>query len=87
MRGIGSDRERRRVKNIFLKLKFFDYINKDFEKLTEIYRNCQKKGFLLSKLGDWLIFKTVIDHSLELLTSDKDFIKLSEIYSFPLVVV
>lgn len=87
LRGIRSDRERRRAKNIFLKFKFFDYLNKDFEKLTEIYMICQKKGFLLPKLGDWLILKTSLDHSLELLTSDKDFKNLNEIYSFPLVSV
>lgn len=87
LRGIRSNREHRRIKNFFLKLKFQDYLNQDFEKLTEIYLYCQKKGFLLPKLGDWLILKTTLDHSLELLTSDKDFKKLNEIYSFPLVVV
>ena len=33
-------------------------------------------GLILQKLGDWLIVQTVLDHGLELLTSDKDFSKI-----------
>lgn len=85
LRGIRSDKERRKVKNIFNKFEFYNHLDKGFEELVEIYRLCQKKGFTLSKLGDWLIFKSVMDHSLELLTSDDDFKKLNKIYPFPLI--
>lgn len=85
LRGIVSNKEQRRVKKIFDRLEFFDHKNKDFDELITVYKKCQQKGFTLTKLGDWLIYKSVIDHSLELLTSDKDFKKLSKIQPFPIV--
>lgn len=86
LRGIRSDKQRSRVKIIFQNLKFFDHHNNNFDQLIVIYQKCQKQGFTLSKLGDWLIFKSVLDHSLELLTSDQDFFKLNQIHPFALVI-
>lgn len=85
LRGISSDRERKKVKNILCELQFLDYVQSDFDELISIYRFCQSKGLTLSKLGDWLIFKTVLDHNVELLTSDKDFHRLNAVYPFKLV--
>ncbi len=85
LRGIPLELERKRVQKLFKNFIFRDYSNGNFDTLTSIYRLCQQKGFALSRLGDWLIFKTVLDHSLELLTSDKDFYQLNKIYPFSLV--
>lgn len=84
LRGIKQELQRKRIEKLFRNFDFFDYKNEDFNKLISIYQLCIKKNFQLSKLGDWLILKTVLDYDLELLTFDKDFYNLYKIYPFKL---
>lgn len=86
LRGIRSDRMHRRVKNIFGRLEFYDHLQQNFDQLIAIYRDCQKKGVTLTKLGDWLILKSVLDHRLSLLTSDRDFQNLNKVHHFSLII-
>lgn len=85
LRGIASELERKRVERLFENLIFRDYHNENFNTTISIYRLCQQRGFTLSRLGDWLILKTVLDHSLEFLTTDNDFYKLHSVYPFRLI--
>lgn len=84
LRGIPNTLERRRIQRIFDRLEFFDYRNSSFVPLIDLVLECRRNGFTLPKLGDWLILKTVLDHSLSLLTSDKHFISLQRFVPFPL---
>lgn len=84
LRGIRSDLERKKVQHAFDLLERRDYLNKGFDRLTILYRAAERKGHVVTKLGDWLIIKTVLDHSLTLLTSDKDFLRLQEDVPIPL---
>lgn len=84
LRGISSDLDRKKVKGAFDLLEKRDYENDGFDRLVEYSLLALSKGFSLRKLGDWLIFKTVLDHSLTLLTSDKDFFHLQKIIPFSL---
>lgn len=85
LRGIPSDLERKRVQRWMDHFCFFDFLNRNFGELIQIYQLCRKKGFTLPKLGDWLILKTVLDHPVSLLTSDQDFHHLNKIYPFRLL--
>ena len=82
LRGIPSDLDRKKVKGAFDQLEKRDYKNDGFDRLVEHSLLARSRGFLLKKLGDWLIFKTVLDHTLTLLTSDKDFFHLQKIIPF-----
>ncbi len=82
LRGIHSDLERRQVRGQFDKLERRDPLSSGYERLVEISVAAERKGLSLPRLGDWLILKTVLDHSLALLTSDRDFSRLSQIVHF-----
>ena len=82
LRGIPSDLERKRIQKLLNTLVFCDYHNQNFDNLTSNYRTCRQKGFTLLRLGDWVIFETGLDHSLELLPSDGYFHQLNKIYPF-----
>lgn len=84
LRGISSDLERRRVQKTFDLLEKRDQTHEGFDRLVSLYLAARKKGFTLNRLGDWLIAKTVLDHSLSLLTSDTDFHNLAKVVSFPI---
>ena len=84
LRGISSDLDRKRVRGAFDLLEKRDYENDGFDRLVEHSQLARDRGFSLKKMGDWLIFKTVLDHSLTLLTSDKDFFHLHKIIPFSL---
>lgn len=84
LRGIASDLDRKKVQRAFDLFERRDFLNTDFEKLLTWYLACEKKGLRVLKLGDWLIVKTLLDHSLTLLTSDKDFFKLQKVIPFSL---
>lgn len=82
LRGIQLDFEKKIIQRAFDSLERKDYFNSGFDSLVAIYRDVEKKGFTLKKLGDWLILKTVLDHELTLLTSDRDFLRLQKIIPF-----
>ena len=84
LRGFPDELGRRRIRNVLKDFEFFDYRNDDFDDLIKVVLESRKKGFTLPKLGDWLILKTVLDHSLTLLTSDKHFHLLQRIVPFSL---
>jgi predicted nucleic acid-binding protein len=84
LRGISSDIDRKKIQRAFDLLEIKDYFNKGFGNLVELVISVERKGFRLKKLGDWLILKTVLDHSLTLLTSDEDFYHLQKVVSFPI---
>ena len=80
--------------DIYLKLGAADVKAKSYsleggEALAGIYdgKNAFAYGFGTKgtyKLGDWLIVKTVLDHRLTLLTTDKDFSRLQAVIPFSL---
>lgn len=84
LRGISSDLERKKVERAFDLLERRDYFHDGFERLLNISLQAQKKGLVFKKLGDWLILKTVLDHSLTLLTSDTDFLHFRKLIPFSL---
>lgn len=84
LRGISSDLERKKVERAFDLLERRDYFHDGFERLLNISLQAQKKGLVFKKLGDWLILKTVLDHSLTLLTSDTDFFHFRKLIPFSL---
>ncbi len=84
LRGIASDLERRSVQRAFDHLEFRDYLTSGFDRLVALSREADRRGIPLKKLGDWLILKTVLDHSLTLLTLDQDFFRMQKIVPFPL---
>jgi predicted nucleic acid-binding protein len=84
LRGISDNCERMSVQELLGGFAFFDFSNEGFEDLAKTYQHCRKNGFTLPKLGDWLIFKTIRDHHLTLLTSDRDFYQLQQIVAFDL---
>lgn len=79
LRGITSDLERRRVQKALDLLERRDYLNENFELLTALSISARRKGINVPRLGDWLIVKTILDHNLSLLTSDKDFYRLKKV--------
>lgn len=85
LRGIRFELERKRIQRLFDSLTKKDYLLEGFERLVTLYQIALKKKLPTSKLGDWLILKTVLDHQLTLLTSDKDFYRLCEIVPFSLL--
>lgn len=85
LRGIRSDLDRKKIQRDFDHFIRKDYINTGFDKLTSHYQIALRKKLPTSKLGDWLILKTVLDHNLTLLTSDKDFYRIQEIIPFSLI--
>lgn len=85
LRGIISDLERRQVRKHFDGLVMIDEKSGGFDALVELSLLCRRQGLNLPRLGDWLILKTVLDHDLELLTSDRDFYAIRRIRSFGLV--
>lgn len=87
LRGISSELERKRAQKVLDLCQCFDYTNDDFSSTISLYLKCQKMGLNSPKLGDWLILKTVLDHSLELLTSDRGFSRINKIYPFKLIVL
>lgn len=84
LRGISSDLERKRVQKGLDLLEQRNYLNTGFDHLAALSLAAWKKGILVSKLGDWLIVKTVLDHRLALLTTDKDFSRLQTVIPFSL---
>ncbi|MGK5086764.1 PIN domain-containing protein [Bdellovibrionota bacterium FG-2] len=78
LRGITSDLERKKLASSFEKMAFFDFRNDGFDAWIAIYRKCTRSGVNLPRLGDWMIAKTAVDHDLELLTSDQDFLAIAE---------
>ena len=84
LRGIDSDIERKRVQRGFDLLETRNFFPEGFDRLLEIYHAVRRKGISVSKLGDWLILKTVLDHSITLLTSDGDFHRLHKLVPFSL---
>ena len=84
LRGIASDIDRKRVQQQFDLLERRDFLPSGFHHLVAQALEAQREGSTLKKLGDWLIVKTVVDHSLILLTSDKDFRRLQQYVSFAL---
>ena len=82
LRGIRSDLERKKTQKAFDLLEKRDYLTSGFEGLVSLYLSCERKGVGVLKLGDWLILKTVLDHSLTLLTSDLDFFRLQKVIPF-----
>ncbi len=82
LRGIRSDLERRQVQRDFDLIEKKEPSYSNFSHLVKMYIESTKKGFTIHKLGDWLILKTVLDHSLTLLTSDQDFFRLQKTIPF-----
>lgn len=82
LRGISSDFERKNVQRSFDLLERRDHFHAGFDHLVSLSLVAQRKGLFLPKLGDWLILKTVLDHSLNLLTSDSDFVRLQKVIPF-----
>ena len=78
LRGIRSDLDRKKVQKQFDKLQRCDPHPDGYSELVKLYREVQGHGVTVSKLGDWLIVKTLLDHQLSLLSSDKDFYRLQE---------
>ncbi|MBI2346558.1 MAG: PIN domain-containing protein [Deltaproteobacteria bacterium] len=83
LRGIASDTERCRVRRFLDLLERRDYLATGFEQLVEHAVAAEHRGLHLKKLGDWLILKTVLDHTLTLLTSDRDFHRLRKLIPIP----
>lgn len=82
LRGIASDLERKRVQQMFDLLERRDYVPTDMDSLVACVLVAQRRGVTLKKLGDWLLLKTILDHSLTLLTSDRDFYHLQQVIPF-----
>lgn len=85
LRGIPNDLERKRAQKILEGFTFRDYVQDGFWELILLCRSCQRRGLNLPRLCDWLILKTVLDHSLKLLTSDRDFHRMHQIRPFALI--
>lgn len=85
LRGIPSDLERTKVKKSFELFEQRNFHHSGFSELVELTFKARRQGLTLSKLGDWLIIKTVLDHSLTLLTSDQDFFRISKVIPLPLL--
>jgi len=85
LRGIASDLERKKVQRAFDLLERRDHLHAGFDRLIALSLAAERKGISVKKLGDWLILKTVLDHSLSLLTSDRDFFHLQKAITFELV--
>lgn len=79
LRGINEDIQRKRVQRRFDLLERRDYLNAGFDRLVSLSLEAERRGVTLRKVGDWLIVKTLLDHSLTLLTSDKDFSRLAQV--------
>lgn len=84
LRGITADGVRQRVQRQFDALERRDFTSGGFDRLVTLSHYAGRLGVTLPKLGDWLIVKTVLDHSLTLLTSDRDFYRLQRVVEFPL---
>lgn len=82
LRGITSDLVRRKTQRIFDSLERREYLHAGFDRLISLSLDAEKHGVFVKKLGDWLILKTILDHSLTLLTSDGDFKRLSQVIPF-----
>ncbi len=85
LRGIERPSDRHRVASIFEKLICLDFSHGSYKKILGHDQECRKHGLNLPKLGDWLIIQTALDHDLEILTSDKDFLKINRYIPFKLV--
>lgn len=79
LRGVVDDLQRKKVQNDLAKLERKDFADTDFEKLVALSHAARRKGIQLVKLGDWLIIKTLLDHDLSLLTSDRDFKRIQKV--------
>lgn len=77
LRGVSEPGERKLVTRIFERLERRDYRHDSLAETLRYDLNCRRHGVTLSKLGDWLIVQTALDHDLELLTSDKDFRRIA----------
>lgn len=86
LRGISFDLERRKIQTFLDRLEKRDCLAEGFSRLVDFSIAAQRRGCTISKLGDWLILKTLLDHSLTLLTSDRDFYRLQHFIPFPLAV-
>lgn len=82
LRGIVPDIERKRVQRQFDLLERRECLPGGFHRLVAIAIAAQRRGMTLKKLGDWLILKTLLDHSLTLLTSDTGFHRLQRVVPF-----
>lgn len=76
LRGISRVQQRTQAAKALTKLERKDFHSTSYEKMLQHDLTCRKHGITLSKLGDWLILQTALDHNLELLTSDDDFKKI-----------
>lgn len=85
LRGIVDPGRRKAVAGSFDKLERRDYLHGSMQDLLGHELACRRRGIFLPKLGDWLIVQTALDHSLELLTSDRDFYKIASCVPLRLV--
>ena len=77
LRGISDPRRRRFVSDVFATLERRDYRHGSMHEMLEHESACRRGGLSLPRLGDWLIIQTALDHDLEILSSDEDFVKIS----------
>jgi predicted nucleic acid-binding protein len=74
LQGIRDNKEYTKTKEILLNLKFIQPKSPDtYIQAADIYRACKKKGLTIRKTIDCIIAAIAIDHTIPILTDDKDF--------------
>ena len=82
LQGARDEHEYKELKDYLETQKFHDIKNGkiSYEKLSEIYMKCRKKGYTIRSTIDLIICQTAIENELYLLHNDKDYDEISNVY-------
>lgn len=85
--GLRSDQQASKIENL---LSAFDWLpepdHKDYSQAARIYRTCRSQGITIGSTIDCLIATLCIQHSLAILSKDRDFARIATCHPLSLVI-
>ncbi len=85
LQGIKNDNEFKKIQDLLKNLIFLPASYHTYLYSAQIYRELRKKGITIRKTIDCIIAAIAIEHNIQLLHNDKDFVSIERYFSLQVI--